>query len=161
MDVTEQEAGEISAAGAMLLGLLNGFSWIDEGLQNYMRSKGWPSVTRPQSMVMANIVMGVVHPSDIARRLGITRQAIHKTLKSMIELDMITLVEDPSNKRVKIVELTETGLAMRKDSGDAVRLILLILNDRLGPTRVKDAIDVLSDDWGEIPTFGADISADQ
>ena len=74
----------------------------------------------------------------------------------MIELDMITLVEDPSNKRVKIVELTKTGLAMRKDSGDAVRLILLSLYERLGPARVKDAIDVLSDDWGEIPTFDAD-----
>ncbi|MEZ6002228.1 MarR family winged helix-turn-helix transcriptional regulator [Hyphomonas sp.] len=159
--MTDQEAGEISTAGALLLGLLNGFSWIDEGLQNYMRSRGWPSVTRPQSMVMAIIVMGVVHPSDIARRLGLTRQAVHKTLRSMIELDMISLVADPSNKRVKIVELTETGLAMRKDSGDAVRLILLLLNDRLGTKRVKDAIDVLSDDWGEIPTFDTDVSTGQ
>jgi len=35
----------------LLLSLLQGFYWFDEGLQNYLQARGWPAVTRPQSMV--------------------------------------------------------------------------------------------------------------
>lgn len=136
-----------------MLGILNGLSWLDESLQNYIRSRGWPSVTRPQSMVMACIEMDLTQPSDIARRLGVSRQAIHNTLKSMIDLDMIKLVGDPTNKRIKIVQLTETGEAMRQDARAAMAIMLKTLNERLGARQVIQATELLARNWGEPLTF--------
>ena len=139
--------------GLMLLNLLQGFYWFDEGLQNYLRACGWPGVTRPQSMVMANIVMGVRRPSDIARRLGVSRQAIHVTLKSMIELDMVDLVDDPQNKRIKIVTLTRVGEAMRVDARNAMGIMISELVKRLGKQRLQATAATLGTDWGPALTF--------
>ena len=80
----------------LILSLLQGFYWFDEGLQNYLRSKGWPAVTRPQSMVMANVVLGFRRPSDIARNMDVSRQAIHATTNQMVKLGMLALVDDPN-----------------------------------------------------------------
>ena len=132
----------------LMLDLLQGFYWFDEGLQNYLRSRGWPVVTRPQSMVMANVVSGCVRPSDIARRLGISRQAIHNTLKSMIDLDMIALVDDPAIRRAKIVSLTPNGEQMRKDAQAAIQLMRKALSERLGAARLAQLGEILERDWG-------------
>jgi DNA-binding MarR family transcriptional regulator len=139
--------------GVMLLNLLQGFYWFDEGLQNYLRACGWPDVTRPQSMVMANIIMGVTRPSDIARRLGVSRQAIHVTLNSMIDLDMVELVDDPQSKRIKVVKLTTVGKAMRLDAQTGMRMMVTELVSRLGEKRLQLAAAVLGADWGAPLTF--------
>ena len=59
----------MNAAETFIIPLLQAFFWFDDGLQSYLQSKGWSQVTRPQSMVMANVVIGVHNPSEIARNL--------------------------------------------------------------------------------------------
>ena len=145
-----------SEADAVMLDLLSGFYWFDEGLQNFMLARGWPEVSRPQSMVMANIIMGNAYPSEIARKLGVSRQAVHVTLKSMIDKDMIALVDDPTNRRVKIVKLTPTGEDMRKDAKEAMDLIMDRLVTRIGRSAFKNMTSALSADWGQPLQFGSD-----
>jgi DNA-binding MarR family transcriptional regulator len=137
----------------LLLSLLQGFYWFDEGLQNYFRARGWPSVTRPQSMVMANIVLGVRQPSEIARRLGVSRQAIHATLNQMTELGIVALADDPTNRRVKAVEVTPQGERMRRDAQRAMTLMSEELGRRLGKGSLLAAARLLNQDWGEPMTF--------
>ena len=140
----------------LLLSLLQGFYWFDEGLQNYLQARGWPAVTRPQSMVMANIVLGVRRPSDIARRLGVSRQAIHATLNQMIGLGMVALVDDPQNGRVKVVTVTEIGETMRIDAQRAMVIMGEELGRRLGTAQLLKAAHLLHEDWGEPMTFDPD-----
>ncbi|MBR9807667.1 MAG: winged helix-turn-helix transcriptional regulator [Alphaproteobacteria bacterium] len=147
------ETNDVTQANQILLNLLSGFYWLDEGLQSYIRARGWPTVTRPQSMVMANVVMGVRYPSEIARRLGISRQAIHATLKSMNEMDMVRLVDDPNNMRVKLVELTETGEAMRRDAQRAMTLMTEELIRRIGKQAFDQTAATLAQDWGAPLSF--------
>lgn len=152
MTSTTKDADDV---GLMLLNLLRGFYWFDEGLQNYLRACGWPEVTRPQSMVMANIMMGVTRPSDIARRLGVSRQAVHVTLKSMIDLDMVDLVDDPKSRRIKMVTLTRVGEAMRLDARTAMGMMVTELVGRLGKKRLQQAAAALGADWGPPLAFEA------
>lgn len=145
----------------LLLSLLQGFYWFDEGLQNYLQARGWPAVTRPQSMVMANIVLGVRRPSDIARRLGVSRQAIHATINQMIDLGIVALVDDPANRRVKLVAPTDQGETMRVDAQRAMVVMGDELGRRLGKTSVLRTAHLLHEDWGPPMTFGtADPSGD-
>jgi DNA-binding MarR family transcriptional regulator len=137
----------------LLLSLLQGFYWCDEGLQNYLRARGWPSVTRSQSMVMANVALGVRRPSEIARRLGVSRQAIHATIAQMTELGIVELVDDPTNGRVKIVATTAQGDAMRADAQNAMVLMGQALSERLGRTNVLKTAHLLHEDWGPPLTF--------
>src|SRR3546814_7706940 len=93
----------------LIIALFQRFCWLDEGLQARLHDRGWPDISRPQSMVMTNIVSGIVRPSDIARNLGVSRQAIHNTINLMVKLGMVELAPDPEDRRHVIVSLTETG----------------------------------------------------
>ena len=137
----------------VLLSLLRGFYWFDEGLQNYLQARGWPVVTRPQSMVMANLVLGVRRPSDIARNMGVSRQAIHATINQMVESGIVELVDDPSNGRVKIVAPTKMGETMRKDAQASMILMGEELGRRLGKAQFLKAAHLLNEDWGPPMTF--------
>ncbi|MDZ4376328.1 MAG: MarR family winged helix-turn-helix transcriptional regulator [Phenylobacterium sp.] len=142
----------------LLLSLLQAFYWCDESLQNYLRSRGWPHVTRPQSMVMANIVLGVNHPSDIARNMGISRQAIHATINQMIDLGIVALTDDPSNRRVKVVTPTKLGETMRVDAQQAIRMQADELASRLGEDDARLITQLLSRDWGPPLMFDPPLS---
>ena len=137
----------------VLLSLLRGFYWFDEGLQNYLQARGWPVVTRPQSMVMANLVLGVRRPSDIARNMGVSRQAIHATINQMVELGIVELVDDPSNGRVKIIAPTRMGETMRIDAQRSMVLMGEELGRRLGKPQFLKAAHLLNEDWGPPMTF--------
>ncbi len=61
-------------------------------------------------------VMGAIHLSgrtltvaQIARRMGLTRQAVQRIVNDLRELDMVELVNNPDHKRAHLVALTELG----------------------------------------------------
>lgn len=145
----------------LLLSLLQAFYWCDESLQNYLRARGWPGVTRPQSMVMANVVLGVRRPSDIARNMGISRQAVHATINQMIELGMVSLSTDPKNRRVKIVTPTKLGETMRVDAQQAMVAQAEALSRRLGEAEFQKVSRILDLDWGPPLTFEPPLAGSQ
>ena len=93
----------------LIVSLLQGFYWFDSGLQSYLRARGWPTLTHSQSMVMINVVMGATRPVEIARNLGISRQAVHVTLAQIAQVGILRLQDDPTDRRTKIAVLTELG----------------------------------------------------
>ena len=133
----------------LVVPLLKGFYWFDEGLQAYLQHKGWHGVSRPQSMVMANVVMGVIRPADIARNLGVSRQAVHVTIGQMIAKGMLELHDDPRDKRGKTVGISATGRAMRRDAQEAMEILTKALCKRIGPRHVAALKSAFAQDWGK------------
>jgi DNA-binding MarR family transcriptional regulator len=132
----------------LIIPLLQAFSWFDEGLQSYLQARGWPHVTRPQSMVMAHVVRGVTRPSDIARILGVSRQAIHTTLGQMIEIGLLELARDAGDGRSKRVVITATGGVMRAAAQEAMGVMSATLEERIGKAAVDSLHDAFAADWG-------------
>lgn len=133
----------------LIIALFQRFCWLDEGLQAQLHDLGWPDVSRPQSMVMTNIVSGIVRPSDIARNLGVSRQAIHSTINQMVKLGIVRLDVDPEDRRHMIVSLTETGARMRKDAQRAMDSLTTQIAARIGQDRFDALFDALEADWGD------------
>lgn len=50
----------------------------------------------------------------MAQRLGISKQALHKTLRELIEHDLAVSAPDPANKREHFITLTPKGLALEE-----------------------------------------------
>lgn len=132
----------------LIIPLLQGFSWFDDGLQAYMRTKGWPNTSRPQSMVMIHVVSGVTRPAELARRLGVSRQAMHVTISQMVDQDILELRDDPADGRSKRVEITVQGQRMRRDAQEAMRLMTAALEQRIGAGGVAALRGALGTDWG-------------
>lgn len=140
------------AADSLILPLLQGFFWFDDGLQAHLQARGWTEVTRPQSMVMTNVVVGVQKPSDIARNLGVSRQSVHITINQMVEKGILELVDDPEDGRAKIVTLSPVGLEMREDANRAMEGMVELLRRRIGTRSVDALVKAFTADWGEPPT---------
>ncbi|MBN9567486.1 MAG: MarR family transcriptional regulator [Alphaproteobacteria bacterium] len=104
----------------LLLTLFRGLDWIDEGLGNILAYHGWPRVTRPQSLIMALIYAGESRPVEIARRLGMSRQAVHRVLGDMVAAKLIVLRDDPTDKRAKRVEFAPGTDRIRADARAAL-----------------------------------------
>ena len=143
----------MDSAEHLIVPIWQAFVWMDEGLQNYLRRCGWPEVTRPQSMVMTNVVAGVRRPSDIARNLGVSRQAVHVTIRQMIDLGLLELVDDSNDGRSKVVGIGATGGLMRQNAQEAMRLMTLELRRRLGDAAVDHLKAALGADWGSPLTW--------
>jgi DNA-binding MarR family transcriptional regulator len=143
----------------LMVPLLQGFYWFDSGLQSFLRERGWPTLTHSQSMVMMNVTTGTTRPVEIARNVGVSRQAVHVTLMQMQKLGMIEFRDDPSDRRSKIVVLTEIGEPMRRDAQLAVTVMTQRLSERIGKAQVAALATAFGLDWGDPIDFEAEAAA--
>lgn len=134
---------------SLLLTILKGYYWLEEGVRDYVQAQGHPKFTRSEGMVMANIILGFHRPAEISRELGISRQAIHTTIHQMEQKGIVELVEDPENRRIKLVYLTKQGEQMRNEGLEAMEVILAELGRRIGKRKVNQLAEILSADWGD------------
>lgn len=145
-----------SGTGYLIIPLLRGFEWFDEGLQSSLRARGWPTLTRPESMVMIHVVENMIRPSEIARSLGLTRQAVHRTITLICEKGLFRLEPDPDDGRGSIIVLTPQGEAMRHDAQQIVLRIHQELTRRIGKKSAAQLNAALELDWGPVAAFGPD-----
>ncbi|HMT45156.1 MAG TPA: MarR family winged helix-turn-helix transcriptional regulator [Chakrabartia sp.] len=147
---------KIADPAYLIIPLLQGWEWFDDGLQHSLRQRGWTELTRPESMVMIHVILGMRRPTEIARSLGLTRQAIHRTIGIIREKGLFVLLPDPDDGRGSLIGLTEVGEAMRTDAQHIVRLMFAELVRRIGEKRMNGLIDALTAEWGASPAFGKD-----
>lgn len=131
--------------------LLRAFIWIDRGLQQSMQARGWPPFSRTESQVMLLASVGIVRPIEIARSLGLTRQAINQAIAQLMEKGLVKLEDDTGDRRCKIVVFASEGEAMRKDA----RAILRRLEAELARRGERETLDCLrlmeNWDWSNPP----------
>jgi DNA-binding MarR family transcriptional regulator len=137
-------------------GLLHAFYWMDESMQSHVEAAGVNAISRSQSMIMSNIADGVTRPADLARRLGISRQAVQQLLADMQERELIDLVQDPSDARAKIVRFSTRGRNLGEITIRALEHIDTVLEQRIGSKALEDLRRLLVDtDWGDPVTVTA------
>lgn len=122
----------------LALVLLRASRWFDAQLLTLLEARGWPRLTPAQSLVFAHLDPGGTSPSELARRLGSSRQATHELVGGLQRLDLIAVVPDPGRARGRLVALTPTGRRLARDA----REVLADLEELLGPGRA-DALQAL------------------
>ncbi len=137
----------------IFVSLLEGFEWFDESLQLTLKEAGLPQLSRTESMIMIHVQRGIIRPSDIARSLGLTRQAVHQSINSLVEREVFELSPDPEDGRIKNVTLTELGKAMRKDANRIARELTNVLAYRIGQQQIDALRIAFNSSWGEPVTL--------
>jgi len=132
----------------LIIPLWEAFDWFDEGLQNSLKARGWQTMTRPESMIVIHVILGINKPSDIARNLGLTRQAVHITIDKIIKKGIVELHRDPLDARASIIGLTKVGKTMRRDARMIVAHIEKVLIERIGASHVRNLKAALAQEWG-------------
>ena len=112
--------------------LLRASRWFDRQLLDGLEELGWARLTPAQSLVFAHLSEDGTSPSELARRLGSSRQAAHELVAGLQGLALLEVVEDPARRRGRLVTLTPDGHRL---AGDA-RQVLAELEEELGRERV-------------------------
>ncbi|MBP7705042.1 MAG: MarR family transcriptional regulator [Caulobacter sp.] len=136
----------------LMMNLMSGLYWFDEALQAHIKAAGWESLTRTQSMVMANIAAGEHRATRLARNLGVTRQAISQMLSDMEKRGLVEVKVDPDDKRARIVDFSPETEALRGLGTKVLRDLEKTLGERIGKARFDALHDALHADWGAAPT---------
>lgn len=137
--------------GLSLLGaLVDAVYWVDESLQESLNQQGFERIPRTWSMVMINITNGVQRPIRIAANIGVTRQAIQKTLREMSHSGLIDIAPDPEDKRATIVTFSARGRPIQEAATRILGEIELTLEERLGSKRLNQLHEALELDWGSL-----------
>src|SRR3954469_1831542 len=112
---------------------------------NSGRSTG---LARSHSLVFAHLDAEGTRPAEIARRAGISRQAVGQTVAQMKSLGLVKLAADPTNRRARLVQPTAKGRKALERSGSGSAAAEKVLSRRIGTARVKALRDALEQEWG-------------
>ena len=73
----------------------------------------------------------------MARIVGLSRQAIHKSVKKLQSQGLVQLVQTPHNKKTKNIILTPDGKKLKKNALTIIGEIDRELTDSLGEEKLK------------------------
>lgn len=82
--------------------------------------RGHTKIRRSHSSLFSNLGFGAVRLTVLAERAGITQQAMGKLVKEMERVGYVKRHIDDTDKRAKIIQLTELGERLVNDSMEIV-----------------------------------------
>jgi DNA-binding MarR family transcriptional regulator len=113
-----------------------------------MSSGRGSGLARSHELVFTHLDPEGTRPAEIARRAGISRQAVGQTVAQMREQGLVKLAPDPTNRRARLVQPTAKGRRALERSGTGSQAAEKVLARRIGATRVKSLREALEQDWG-------------
>jgi DNA-binding MarR family transcriptional regulator len=133
--------------------LLKAQQWTFQGVLYLMAERGHTELTIPHLIFLANLDCGVTHASLVARRMGVSRQAVFRTVRELQELDILLLEADPERRNQKIIQMTSRGGKVVTDARACLEAVEAAIRDRIGQQDFERLTSILRQDWG--PTVGA------
>lgn len=136
--------------------LLQRSAWFEERTLERARAHGYGRVTPAMSRMFGHMSGRPIGLSELARRLGITRQAVHKCASDAAQLGLIEFAPDPANARVVRVQFTPAGWAMSARASRDFEGIEATLRQRMGAQNVDELKRLLQMAWTEQEAAQAD-----
>ncbi|MCF3630434.1 MarR family transcriptional regulator [Thalassospiraceae bacterium LMO-SO8] len=141
-DATLHGAGNLGAL------LVRAFRWFEEGLAADPDTAHLPRLSGTQFMTLTSLDGGGTSIAELARRVGVTRQAMHQQIGEMEKAALVELVDSPTDRRVKLVKLSLLGRTLDRKAAQAIDALERDLSSRIGKDAVAGLRATLSADWG-------------
>jgi DNA-binding MarR family transcriptional regulator len=135
---------------------MNGQQWVTAGLLHLMSLRGHDKLTAAHLMFLNNLDCGATYASEVARRMGISRQAVSRTTRELQSLRILKLGVDPLRKTQKIIHMTAHGERVVLDARACLDEVETVLKLRLGVRDVAKLSAILNCDWGPAPGQAVD-----
>jgi DNA-binding MarR family transcriptional regulator len=134
----------------LMRSLLRAYYWMDESMQNGLIQAGFQPRTRTQTMILVNISNGITRAAELARVLGVSRQAIQQQINELEAENLVTQIPDPDDRRANRIMFSEQGARFMQAALASLREAEQALAARLGPEAVQTLRQILSNDWGPV-----------
>lgn len=127
--------------------LLKRSNWFEEQVVAAAADYGYGFVTPAMNRLFAHMPRSPVSMSALARRLAVSRQAVHQTVSEARRRGILELVPDPSDARIRRVRFSQQGEAMRQRATQAVQDIEAELERELGTEDFAALKRILQRHW--------------
>lgn len=113
---------------------------------------GYGFVTEAMARLFIEVAKGPASVSELARRLGISRQSLHQTVLLACERGLVELTPDRDNQRVRLVRFTSAGKRMSRTVIAVDRSLERELAKRIGANNMRVLKELLALPWSEDPS---------
>jgi DNA-binding MarR family transcriptional regulator len=128
--------------------LNNAVSRFESRVLELMSQSGHPQARISHISLTRNLDLKGTRVSELARRAGMTKQAMGELVSQCAALKLVLTSADPSDRRARIVQFTPAGLRWLEAFGQAVDRAEHEMRDQVGPM----PMDVLR---GALALYGA------
>lgn len=92
--------------------LFNAYSVCRDYVLAELSGRGYPDVNMSHAVLLRQIDFLGTSLAELARRAGVSRQAMTKLARQLERLRYVRVESDAADRRIRVVRLTEHGLAM-------------------------------------------------
>jgi DNA-binding MarR family transcriptional regulator len=84
------------------------------------QERGWEDAKPAHNSVFGTLGYEGARPAELAARAGITRQSMGEVIRDLVDLGIVEMTPDPTDKRAKVVRYTELGRRETEQGGDHI-----------------------------------------
>jgi DNA-binding MarR family transcriptional regulator len=104
-----------------LIGLVNRASReLQTDMVRHAHRRGWTDAKYAHNWVFGFLGWEGARTSDLAVKAGITRQSMGEVIRDLVDLGIVEMTPDPSDRRAKLVNYTERGREETKQGFDHI-----------------------------------------
>jgi DNA-binding MarR family transcriptional regulator len=118
--------------------------WFAEQIMEGVRGSEYGFITPAQSRLLAHMGGKPINMAELSRKLGISRQAVHKTVAELARRGILELRDDPDRGNSKLVVYTEKGMQVNRVGVDIITSIESQISKKIGAKPLKQLKELLS-----------------
>lgn len=122
--------------------------WFAQEIMTAVRDSEFRYITPAQSRLLALMGGKPMSLSELARRLAISRQAVHKTVAELKRRGVLDVQDDPERGNSKLVFYTARGRELNRGGARIIEQIEARIAGQIGVDRLHELKRLLAADWG-------------
>jgi DNA-binding MarR family transcriptional regulator len=130
--------------------LLARSDWMEASVMQGAKVAGYPSLTPAMNRLFAQLGGRPLGLSELARRLSVSRQAVHKIALDAARLGLVEFVASEDDGRVKLLRFTQKGWRMSTLAAAAFAATEQALAAHIGEANVEELRRILSLPWPRV-----------
>jgi DNA-binding MarR family transcriptional regulator len=118
--------------------------WFAEQIMEGVRGSEYGFITPAQSRLLAHMGGKPINMAELSRKLGISRQAVHKTVAELARRGILQLQEDPDRGNSKLVVYTDKGMQVNSVGVAIIESIEIQISRKIGVRPLEQLKELLS-----------------
>lgn len=128
--------------------LMQRHDWMEQRLYEKAAQNGYGDITPAMVRLLALLANGRPQGlSDLARRLGVSRQAVHRLANEVAALGYVEFVDSDEDARVKLLRYTQKGWRMAESAEAELGRIEQRLTQAIGAEQLATLKELLAQPW--------------
>ena len=123
--------------------------WMEQRVMALAARNGYPHVTTAMNRLFAHLGGKPLGLSELARRLSVSRQAVHKLAQEAEQLGLVEFVPSEEDGRVKLLRFTQKGWRMSEKAAASFAEIEQELARQIGTQELESLKRILALPWPE------------